>query len=50
MNISEMLSPTFTEFDISTPLSKIAGTFENQELDVDVLRSLIHPQMPLAVG
>jgi len=25
MNISEILSPKFTEFDIGTPLSKVAG-------------------------
>ena len=37
MDISEILSTKFTEFDISTPLSKIAGTFENQELDAVVV-------------
>ncbi|MCT9095600.1 CBS domain-containing protein [Haloarchaeobius sp. HME9146] len=33
MNISDILSTKFTEFDIGTPLSKVAGAFENQELD-----------------
>ena len=37
MNISEMLSTKFTEFDIGTPLSKVAGAFENQELDAVVV-------------
>jgi CBS domain-containing protein len=37
MNISEILSPTFTEFDVGTPLSKVAGAFENQELDAVVV-------------
>ncbi|ACM59052.1 CBS domain-containing protein [Halorubrum lacusprofundi] len=37
MNISEILSPKFTEFDIGTPLSKVAGAFENQELDAVVV-------------
>jgi CBS domain-containing protein len=37
MDISEILSLTFTEFDIGTPLSKVAGAFENQELDAVVV-------------
>jgi CBS domain-containing protein len=37
MDISEILSPKFTEFDIGTPLSKVAGAFENQELDAVVV-------------
>ncbi|MFC6799869.1 CBS domain-containing protein [Haladaptatus sp. DYSN1] len=37
MNISEILSTKFTEFDIGTPLSKVAGAFENQELDAVVV-------------
>ncbi|QIO24518.1 CBS domain-containing protein [Haloarcula sp. JP-L23] len=37
MNISEILSSKFTEFDIDTPLSKVAGAFENQELDAVVV-------------
>ncbi len=37
MDISEILSTKVTEFDISTSLSKIAGTFENQELDAVVV-------------
>jgi CBS domain-containing protein len=37
MDISEILSTTFTEFDIGTPLSKVAGAFENQELDAVVV-------------
>jgi len=37
MDISEILSPEFTEFDIGTPLSKVAGAFENQELDAVVV-------------
>lgn len=37
MNISEILSPKFTEFDIGTPLSKVAGAFENQELEAVVI-------------
>lgn len=39
MNISEIQSSTFTEFDIGTPLSKVAGAFENQELDAVVVTS-----------
>jgi len=37
MNISEIQSEKFTEFDIGTPLSKVAGAFENQELDAVVV-------------
>src|SRR6056297_2136471 len=37
MDISEILSTKFTEFDIGTPLSKVAGAFENQELDAVVV-------------
>ncbi|MFC6734496.1 CBS domain-containing protein [Haladaptatus sp. DYSN1] len=37
MDISEILSTKFTEFDIGTPLSKVAGVFENQELDAVVV-------------
>ncbi len=37
MNISAILSPKFTEFDTDTPLSKVAGAFENQELDAVVV-------------
>lgn len=37
MDISEILSPSFTEFDIGTPLSKVAGAFENHELDAVVV-------------
>jgi len=37
MDISEILSTEFTEFDIGTPLSKVAGAFENQELDAVVV-------------
>ncbi|MDS0301091.1 CBS domain-containing protein [Halogeometricum sp. S1BR25-6] len=37
MDISEILSPKFTEFDIGTPLSKVTGAFENQELDAVVV-------------
>ena len=37
MGISEILSTKFTEFDIGTPLSKVAGGFENQELDAVVV-------------
>ncbi|MFC6939435.1 CBS domain-containing protein [Salinirubellus sp. GCM10025818] len=37
MDISEILSPKFTEFDVGTPLSKVAGAFENQELDAVVV-------------
>jgi CBS domain-containing protein len=37
MNISEIPSSTFTEFDIGTPLSKVAGAFENQDLDAVVV-------------
>ncbi|MFC7130636.1 CBS domain-containing protein [Haloferax chudinovii] len=48
MDISEILSPKFTEFDIRTPLSKVAGAFENQELDAivvtdsDEYRGIVH--------
>ncbi|WP_178917707.1 CBS domain-containing protein [Natronomonas gomsonensis] len=37
MDITEIVSTSFTEFDIGTPLSKVAGAFENQELDVVVV-------------
>jgi len=37
MDISEILSTKFTEFDIGTPLSKVAGAFENHELDAVVV-------------
>ncbi len=37
MDISEILSTKFTEFDVGTPLSKVAGAFENQELDAVVV-------------
>mgnify|MGYP006272129069 CR=1 FL=1 len=37
MDISEILSTELTEFDIGTPLSKVAGAFENQELDAVVV-------------
>ncbi|WP_435362176.1 CBS domain-containing protein [Haloarchaeobius sp. DFWS5] len=37
MDISEVLSTNFTEFDIGSPLSKVAGAFENQELDAVVV-------------
>lgn len=37
MDISEILSSKFTEFDVGTPLSKVAGAFENQELDAVVV-------------
>ena len=37
MDISEIHSEKFTEFDIGTPLSKVAGAFENQELDAVVV-------------
>jgi CBS domain-containing protein len=37
MDITDILSPKFTEFDIGTPLSKVAGAFENQELDAVVV-------------
>jgi CBS domain-containing protein len=37
MDISAILSPKFTEFDVGTPLSKVAGAFENQELDAVVV-------------
>src|SRR6056297_1709364 len=37
MDISEFLTSEFTEFDIGTPLSKVAGAFENQELDAVVV-------------
>ncbi len=37
MDITEILSTKFTEFDIGTPLSKVAGAFENQELDAVIV-------------
>jgi hypothetical protein len=39
MDISEIVSSTFTEFDVDTPLSTVAGAFENQELDAVGRRS-----------
>jgi CBS domain-containing protein len=37
MDISAILSTDFTEFDVGTPLSKVAGAFEDQELDAVVV-------------
>jgi len=37
MDISDILSTEFTEFDIGTPLSKVAGAFENPELEAVVV-------------
>jgi CBS domain-containing protein len=37
MDIAEIVSTSFTEFDVGTPLSKVAGAFENQELDAVVV-------------
>jgi len=37
MDIADILSTEFTEFDIGTPLSTIAGAFENHALDVVVV-------------
>jgi len=37
MDITEIVFTSFTEFDIGTPLSKVAGAFENQELDIVVV-------------
>ncbi|MFW6384732.1 MAG: CBS domain-containing protein [Halodesulfurarchaeum sp.] len=37
MDITEILSTEFTEFDVGTPLSKVGGAFENQELDAVVV-------------
>ena len=37
MDISEIRSSKFVEFDIGTPLSKVAGAFENQDLDAVVV-------------
>ena len=37
MDITEILSSKYTEFDIGTPLSKVAGAFENQELDAVIV-------------
>ncbi|MDR5674355.1 CBS domain-containing protein [Halalkaliarchaeum sp. AArc-GB] len=37
MDITEIVSTSFTEFDVGTPLSKVAGAFENQELDAVVV-------------
>lgn len=37
MDIAEIRSPTFTEFDIGDPLSRVAGAFENQEFDAIVV-------------
>ena len=37
MDISEILSTEFTEFDVGAPLSKVAGAFANQELDAVVV-------------
>jgi CBS domain-containing protein len=37
MDIADIVSTSFTEFDIGTPLSKVAGAFENQDLDAVVV-------------
>jgi CBS domain-containing protein len=37
MDIAEIISTSFTEYDVGTPLSKVAGAFENQELDAVVV-------------
>jgi CBS domain-containing protein len=37
MDISEIVSSEYTEFDIGTPLSKVAGAFENQTLDAVIV-------------
>lgn len=37
MDITEICSEEFTEFDIGTPLSKVAGAFEDQTLDAVVV-------------
>lgn len=37
MDITDILSTRFTEFDIGAPLSKVAGAFENQELEAVVV-------------
>ncbi len=37
MDICKIFSTEFTEFDAGTPLSKVAGTFENRELDAVVV-------------
>jgi CBS domain-containing protein len=37
MDISEIVSTSFTEFDVGAPLSKVAGAFENQELEAVVV-------------
>ncbi|WP_332899362.1 CBS domain-containing protein [Haladaptatus sp. CMSO5] len=37
MDISEIVSTKFTEFDVGTPLSKVAGAFENQELNAVIV-------------
>jgi CBS domain-containing protein len=37
MDIAEIHSTKVTEFDVGTPLSKVAGAFENQELDAVVV-------------
>lgn len=37
MDISEIVSAKFTEFDVGTPLSKVAGAFEDQTLDAVIV-------------
>jgi len=37
MDISEIVSTSFTEFDVGAPLSKVAGAFENQDLEAVVV-------------
>lgn len=37
MDITDIISTRFTEFDIGAPLSKVAGAFEDQELDAVVV-------------
>ena len=37
MDISEIVSTSFTKFDVGTPLSTVTGAFENQELDAVVV-------------
>lgn len=37
MDIAEIVSTSLTEFDMGTPLSKVAGAFENQELDAVIV-------------
>ena len=37
MDISETYTTEFTEFDVGVPLSKVAGAFENHELDAVIV-------------